>query len=77
MSVYIIFILALTTFSCSAQWCPLFLRDERGYQIRCCPEGLGRWDFCCGKGRCNVFCRNCDGGCKKLVDFCQEKVNQS
>ena len=32
----------------------------------CCSfKGLSS---CCGKGKCNIFCCNCDGGCKSKCD---------
>ncbi|KAI9551472.1 hypothetical protein GHT06_021805 [Daphnia sinensis] len=33
--------------------------SRRGY----CKDGT-RGTPCCGYGRCNIFCRNCDGGCR-------------
>ncbi|KAK4036054.1 hypothetical protein OUZ56_028125 [Daphnia magna] len=29
-----------------------------------CRDGT-RGTPCCGKGRCNIFCRNCNGGCRR------------
>lgn len=34
--------------------------SRRGY----CRDGT-RGTPCCGYGRCNVFCRNCNGGCRE------------
>ena len=31
----------------------------------CDDKGFGMVWHCCGKGPCNFFCCNCDGGCKK------------
>jgi hypothetical protein len=31
---------------------------------RQCADGSVAVALCCGKGSCNVFCCNCDGGCK-------------
>jgi len=42
-----------------AECCPgMFLG---GYQV--CKDGYRTWN-CCGKGACNIFCCNCDGGCR-------------
>ena len=32
---------------------------------RCCYNGDTSGDWCCGRGPCNIFCCNCDGGCKR------------
>lgn len=30
--------------------------------LACCKQD--KITSCCGKGKCNIFCCNCDGGCK-------------
>ncbi len=41
----------------------------------CCTENANgycgdgsRGTPCCGQGRCNIFCCNCDGGCRRRSD---------
>ncbi|KAF2270344.1 hypothetical protein CC78DRAFT_538896 [Lojkania enalia] len=41
-----------------------------GVTSACCKHyGLSR---CCGKGKCNIFCCNCDGGCKPKSECCKD-----
>lgn len=41
-----------------------------GCTSRFCADGstMGPNDKCCGKGACNILCRNCDGGCRGNAD---------
>ena len=37
-----------------------------GLEAVCCKR---RPDFlCCGNGKCNIFCCNCDGGCNEICE---------
>ncbi|MBS1199065.1 MAG: Diedel [Proteobacteria bacterium] len=54
-------------------------------QADCCPGGLcddgSDSSTCCGIGKCNVFCCNCDKGCRKqkpgnCKDVCQQKYSK-
>jgi hypothetical protein len=42
--------------------------------LRCCVTNL---DYCCGNGRCNIFCCNCDGGCKCFIDLKRSITNEA
>ena len=73
----LIFVLLLVRSSegecCRGVECPGVPWGKQG----CCADGITRdnnilvglgivgGNFCCGNGRCKVFCCNCDGGCRQ------------
>lgn len=41
------------------------------YSPKTCRDGTGPTP-CCGRGKCNIFCCNCDGGCRersRIIDL--------
>ncbi|ETO18482.1 hypothetical protein RFI_18784 [Reticulomyxa filosa] len=59
-------------------WISIIFILSCGYQVsgecckpipgtRTCRDGtiLSDWGGCCGKGACNIFCCNCDNGCRE------------
>ncbi len=45
-----------------------------------CSDGTNGGGFCCGVGDCNIFCCNCDNGCRKakcsyLDQYCTSQAD--
>ena len=41
-----------------------------------CPDGTGCSGFsCCAHGSCNIFCCNCDGGCRTRLPSIYQRID--
>ena len=58
--------------SCDGVCCPTYCRDAgdclEGKQICLDGKPVGYDSGCCEKGKCNIFCFDCDGGCRMPAD---------